>query len=62
MGLTKDHDQSYAYFMCTNPDAAAECAPYDTVIEAFGGANLQLHPDFTLVADEAALELVKNLI
>jgi hypothetical protein len=47
--------------MCTNPDAA-ECAPYDTVIEAFGGTNLQQHPDFILVADEAALELVKNPI
>ena len=61
VGLTKDHDQSYAYFMrtnlfdhvnidqanCnspdgTNPDAAAECARYDAVIEAFGGADLQL--------------------
>ena len=26
------------------------------------GSILQLHPDFTLVADEAALELVKDLI
>ena len=61
VGLPKDHDQSYAYFMrtnlfdhvnidqanCnipdgTNPDAAAECARYDAVIEAFGGADLQL--------------------
>ena len=61
VGLTKDHDQSYAYFMrtnlfdhvnidqanCnipdgTNPDAAAECARYDAVIETFGGADLQL--------------------
>ena len=47
--------------MCTNPDAA-ECAPYDTVIEAFGGTNLQLHPDFTPAADEAAPELVRELI
>ncbi len=61
VGLTKDHDQSYAYFMkdnlfdhvnidqanCNipdgmNPDAQAECARYDAVIEAFGGADLQL--------------------
>ena len=61
VGLTKDHDQSYAYFMrtnlfdhvnidqanCnipdgTNPDAAAECARFDAVIDAFGGADLQL--------------------
>ena len=61
VGLTKDHDQSYAYFMrtnlfdhvnidqanCnipdgTNPDAAAECARYDAVIAGFGGADLQL--------------------
>ena len=61
VGLSKDHDQSYAYFMrsnlfdhvnidqanCnipdgTNPDAAAECARYDAVIDAFGGADLQL--------------------
>ena len=61
VGLTKDHDQSYAYFMrsnlfdhvnidqanCnipdgTNPDAKAECARYDAVINAFGGADLQL--------------------
>ena len=61
VGLPKDHDQSYAYFMRTNlfdhvnidqancnipngmnPDAAAECARYDAVIEAFGGADLQL--------------------
>jgi multiple sugar transport system permease protein len=34
----------------------------NNVIEAFGGTNLQLHPDFILVADEAALELVKNPI
>ena len=61
VGLTKDHDQSYAYFMrtnlfdhvnidqanCnipdgTNPDAAGECARYDAVIASFGGADLQL--------------------
>lgn len=61
VGLTKDHDQSYAYFMrtnlfdhvninqanCnipdgTNPDAEAECARYDAVIDSFGGADLQL--------------------
>ena len=61
VGLPKDHDQSYAYFMranlfdhvnidqanCNipngmNPDAAGECARYDAVIDAFGGADLQL--------------------
>ena len=61
VGLPKEHDQSYAYFMRTNlfdrvnidqancnipngmnPDAAGECARYDAVIEAFGGADLQL--------------------
>lgn len=61
VGLTKEHDQSYAYFMranlfdhvnidqnnCNipngmNPDAEAECARYDAVIDAFGGADLQL--------------------
>ena len=61
VGLTKDHDQSYAYFMranlfdhvnidqanCNipngmNPDAEAECARYDAIIDAFGGADLQL--------------------
>mgnify|MGYP004538920405 CR=1 FL=1 len=128
VGLTKDHDQSYAYFMRTNlfdhvnidqancnipngmnPDAEGECARYDAVIDAFGGADLQLlglgpnghigfnepadsfvkgtnkaqavkdcffgpikpqapgsilqlHPDFTLVADEEALSLVKDLL
>ena len=81
VGLSKDHDQSYAYFMRSNlfdhvnidqtncnipngmnPDAAAECARYDAVIEAFGGADLQLHPDFTLVADEEALSLVQDLL
>ena len=61
VGLAKDHDQSYAYFMrtnlfdhvnidqsnCnipdgTNPDAEAECARYDAVIASFNGADLQL--------------------
>ncbi len=61
VGLTADHDQSYAYFMrenlfnhvnidlasCNipdgmNPDAEAECARYDAVIAGFGGADLQL--------------------
>ena len=61
VGLPKDHDQSYAYFMRTNlfdhvnidqancnipdgmnPDAEAECARYDAVIDGFGGADLQL--------------------
>ena len=61
VGLPKDHDQSYAYFMRTNlfdhvnidqnncnipngmnPDAAGECARYDAVIDGFGGADLQL--------------------
>ena len=61
VGLPKDHDQSYAYFMRTNlfdhvnidqnncnipngmnPDAAAECARYDAIIDAFGGTDLQL--------------------
>ncbi len=61
VGLSPEHDQSYAYFMRTNlfdhvnidqsncnipnglnSDAANECARYDAVIEAFGGADLQL--------------------
>ena len=61
VGLNKEHDQSYAYFMRTNlfdhvnidqancnipdgmnPDVEGECARYDAVIEAFGGADLQL--------------------
>lgn len=61
VGLPKEHDQSYAYFMrgnlfdhvnidqanCNipngmNPDAAGECARYDGVIDGFGGADLQL--------------------
>lgn len=61
VGLSPEHDQSYAYFMRTNlfdhvnidqshcnipsglnPDAAGECARYDAVIASFGGADLQL--------------------
>ncbi len=61
VGLEKDHDQSYAYFMRTNlfdhvnidqsncnipngmnPDTQGECARYDAVIAGFGGADLQL--------------------
>ncbi len=61
VGLTPDHDQSYAYFMRSNlfdhvnidqtncnipngmnPDPDAECARYDGVIAAMGGADLQL--------------------
>ena len=61
VGLDKNHDQSYAYFMRTNlfdhvnidqancnipngmnPDGVAECARYDAVIEALGGTDLQL--------------------
>ena len=61
VGLTKEHPQSYAYFMrqhlfdhinidqsnCyipngANPNAAAECARYDALIEALGGVELQL--------------------
>ena len=82
VGLTKDHDQSYAYFMrdnlfdhvninqanCnipdgTNPDAAGECARYDAVIEAFGGADLQLlglGPNGHIGFNEPADEFVKN--
>ena len=78
VGLTKDHDQSYAYFMRSNlfdhvnidqancnipngmnPDAEAECARYDAVIASFGGADLQLlglgpngHIGFNEPADE----------
>lgn len=78
VGLTADHDQSYAYFMrqklfdhvnidqanCSipdgmNPDAQAECARYDAVIDALGGADLQLlglgpngHIGFNEPADE----------
>ncbi len=82
VGLTKDHDQSYAYFMrsnlfdhvninqanCnipdgTNPDAAGECARYDAVIEAFGGADLQLlglGPNGHIGFNEPADAFVKN--
>ena len=61
VGLTKDNDQSYAYFMYENlfkhvnikmentnipdgteKDAAKECARYDAVIKALGGVDLQL--------------------
>ena len=78
VGLPKEHDQSYAYFMRTNlfdhvnidqskcnipngmnPDAEGECARYDAVIESFGGADLQLlglgpngHIGFNEPADE----------
>ncbi len=78
VGLTKDHDQSYAYFMRTNlfdhvnidqnncnipngmnPDAEGECARYDAVIDSLGGADLQLlglgpngHIGFNEPADE----------
>ena len=61
VGLPKDHDQSYAYFMRSNlfdhvnidqancnipngmnPDAEAECARYDAVVGALGSTDLQL--------------------
>ena len=61
VGLDRDNDQSYAYFMAhnlfdhinikpenrnipdgMNPDAAGECQRYDQIIDAFGGADLQL--------------------
>ena len=61
VGLTRDHPQSYAYFMrknlfdhinidqsnChipngANLNAAAECARYDWLIDALGGVELQL--------------------
>ena len=82
VGLDKDHDQSYAYFMrdnlfnhvnidqanCNiptgmNPDAEAECARYDAVIDAFGGADLQLlglGPNGHIGFNEPADEFVKN--
>ena len=60
-GLTKDNDQSYAYFMYdnlfkdvnidmantnipdgTNPDAEAECARYDAKVKELGGVDIQL--------------------
>ena len=82
VGLTKDHDQSYAYFMRTNlfdhvnidqancnipngmnPDAEAECARYDAVIDGFGGADLQLlglGPNGHIGFNEPADAFVKN--
>ena len=82
VGLPKDHDQSYAYFMRSNlfdhvnidqancnipngmnPDAAGECARYDAVIEAFGGADLQLlglGPNGHIGFNEPADEFVKG--
>ena len=61
VGLNRDHDQSYAYFMRDNlfdhvnldpastnvpdgmaPDEAEECARYDKVIHDLGGIDLQL--------------------
>ena len=61
VGLSKDHDQSYAYFMRTNlfdhvnidqancnipsgltDDPEAECGNYDKLIAALGGTDLQL--------------------
>ena len=78
VGLTKDHDQSYAYFMRSNlfdhvnidqnncnipngmnPDAEAECARYDAVVDSMGGVDIQLlgigltgHIGFNEPADE----------
>ena len=82
VGLPKDHDQSYAYFMRSNlfdhvnidqancnipngmnPDAAGECARYDAVIDAFGGADLQLlglGPNGHIGFNEPADVFVKN--
>ena len=82
VGLTKDHDQSYAYFMRTNlfdhvnidqancnipngmnPDAEGECARYDAVIDGFGGADLQLlglGPNGHIGFNEPADAFVKN--
>ena len=82
VGLPKDHDQSYAYFMRTNlfdhvnidqancnipngmnPDAAGECARYDAVIAGFGGADLQLlglGPNGHIGFNEPADEFVKG--
>lgn len=82
VGLTKDHDQSYAYFMndnlfdhvnidkdnCnipdgTNPDAKAECKRYDAVIEALGGIDLQLlglGPNGHIGFNEPGDEFVKD--
>ena len=61
VGLPKDHDQSYAYFMRSNlfdhvnidqancnipngmnPNAEEECARYDAVVGTLGGTDLQL--------------------
>ncbi|MBQ5711818.1 MAG: glucosamine-6-phosphate deaminase [Oscillospiraceae bacterium] len=82
VGLDKDHDQSYAYFMRTNlfdhvnidqancnipngmdPDAEKECARYDAVIASVGGADLQLlglGPNGHIGFNEPAEEFVKN--
>ena len=82
VGLTPDHDQSYAYFMrdnlfdhvnidlanCNipngmNPDADAECARYDAVIEELGGVDLQLlglGPNGHVGFNEPSDEFVKN--
>ena len=93
VGLTKDHDQRYAYFMRSNlfdhinidqancnipngmnPDAEAECARYDAVIESLGGVDLQLlglgpnghvgfnEPGDALVRDTNKIELTKATI
>ena len=93
VGLTKDHDQSYAYFMRSNlfdhinidqancnipngmnPDAEAECARYDAVIESLGGVDLQLlglgpngyvgfnEPGDAFVRDTNKIELTKATI
>lgn len=82
VGISKDHDQSYAYFMrnnlfdhvninqanCNipngmNPDAEGECARYDAVIDSFGGADLQLlglGPNGHIGFNEPADSFVKN--
>ena len=82
VGLDKDHDQSYAYFMRTNlfdhvnidqancnipngmnPDAEGECARYDAVMASFGGADLQLlglGPNGHIGFNEPCDEFVKN--
>ena len=93
VGLTKNHDQSYAYFMRSNlfdhinidqancnipngmnPDAEAECARYDAVIESLGGVDLQLlglgpnghvgfnEPGDAFVRDTNKIELTKATI
>lgn len=43
-----------------NPNAAQECEAYDALIRSLGGIDLQLHKDFTLVADEDDLSSVKE--